>query len=57
MNICPCAVYVLVGKADNGLENNYMVLEIEKRSRKITQQGNGAQHVREWFGIVAALVV
>jgi hypothetical protein len=30
MSICPGGVYVLVGKAENGLENNYIVLEIEK---------------------------
>lgn len=36
MNICPGGVYVLVGKADNGLENNYLVLEIENCSARIT---------------------
>lgn len=36
MNICPGGVYVLVGKADSGLENDYLVLEIENCSGRIT---------------------
>lgn len=56
MNVWPCGVCVLEGKADSGLENNYLVLEIEKCSGKITRQGSDAPCVRKWFGLLIGLV-